>query len=143
MEAMASPEFQPSPSHWYQESPENPETKDQMDLLDPLDPLDKTARRDHPDQKERPDRTVLPAKTDRPDPQDPPEAVEAKARRVSARSTAPWTAESSSRTALGVKRQVEVEVGRDSQVSQRNAVFLLLFCVPLLFAPSGGVSKVL
>jgi len=134
-------ESQPNRSLWCPESQESPETKDQTDPPDHQDPQDKTAHQDQPDRRESQVQTEPQAKMDRPDRQDHQEVLAPKERRVFARSTAPWTAVSSSKTALGVKRAVEVEVGRDSQASQRNAVFLLLFCVPFLFTPSDDASR--
>ena len=126
-------------NHSCQENQESPAIKDQADLQDHLDHQDKTDHQDQQARRESQARTEPPGRTVKLDQQDLQEAAEHKARRVSARNTAPWTAVSSSKMELVVKQPALAE--QDSQVSQQNAVFLLLFCVPYLLTPFGTASK--
>lgn len=132
---MENQESPPNPNHWFQANQENPETKD---------PPDHPARQelqemmDHPDPLEAKENQAPMEpqdKMDKLDQLDPPEEQAQQERRVSARNTAPWTVESSSRTVRVVKLKFN-KILYDSQASflplQRNAVFFLLIQFPII-----------
>lgn len=92
------PDHQQPMSHSRLESQESQEIPDHKDHPDHPEMPAKMEKQDHPDQRDRKAHPVQPAPTVNQAHKDHPDHQETKARRVSARNTAQWTAVFSSRT---------------------------------------------